>query len=495
MRLRNINWKSPQVLTYILISVLVVVLILLGLVITKSPYEIPLALVLGGVIFLVTLVNTDAGLAVLIFSMLLSPEVIVGELPGRDIVLRLDDVLLLVITMAWLAKTAVNKGLALFIKTPLNKAIGVYILICLIATLRGAALGYVTPAKGIFYVLRYTEYFLLYILVANHIHSKKQIKFFLTAFFITCAIVSVYGILQIPSGQRVSAPFEGQVGEPNTFGGYLLFICCIATGLALQKVPKNLRLALAGLILLISLPFLYTLSRASYIAIIFSFITFMLLSKKKLFLITTTALIMVVVLVIRPETVLSRVESTFQEKESHLARIGNIYFDQSSSARIFSWKDSFENWKKNPILGHGISGIGFIDGQYIRTLPELGIIGLLAFLWLLLSILRHSFRVYKQMDDELYKGLALGFIAGFIGLAVHALTANTFILIRIMEPFWFIAGMIMVLPAVKEEEELESERIEVKEKEEEEEKEKKEKEEVEEKEDKGKYEGGWHWDY
>jgi signal transduction histidine kinase len=165
--------------------------------------------------------------------------------------------------------------------------------------------------------------------------------------------------------------------------------------------------------------------------------------------------------------------------------------------------DSIQTWKKHPILGRGISGIGLIDGQYIRTLPEVGIIGLLAFLWLLWTIYKSSLGIYKQMNDNLYKGLVLGFMAGFIGLAVHALTANTFIIIRIMEPFWFIAGIIMVLPAVKKEEELESERIEVEEKEEEikkEEKEKEEKEEEEEekeekKEDKGGYEGGWHWDY
>jgi len=362
--------------------------------------------------------------------------------------------MLIVITLAWLAKTAINKGLALFIKTPLNKAIGVYILICLIATLRGAALGYVIPEKGLFYVLRYVEYFLLYILVANHIHSRKQIKFFLTAFFITCAIVSVYGLLQIPTGERVSAPFEGQVGEPNTFGGYLLFIFCIAMGLSLRKVPKNLRLALVGLIILISLPFIFTLSRASYIAIVFSLITFIILSKKKLLLTSAAVLIVVLLFVLKPEAFFSRVKYTFQEKESRLARIGDIYLDSSSSARIFSWEDSFESWKKNPILGRGIAGFGLIDGQYVRSLPELGIIGLLAFMWLLLSILRHSYKVYKQMDDELYKGLSLGFMAGFIGLAIHAITANTFIILRIMEPFWFIAGMVIMLPTLKEKQSL-----------------------------------------
>ena len=497
----NIDWKSPRVATITALLAISIIGISLGIVVSKFSFEVSLALVLGIIVFILTLVNTEAGLAILIFSMLLSPEIIIGEVPGRDIVIRIDDLLLIIITFAWMAKTAINKGLALFIKTPLNKAIGVYVLVCVIATLRGIALGYVVPEKGLLYTLRYIEYFLLYILVVNHIHSRKQIKFFLGAFFITCAIVSVYGIIQIPQGIRVSAPFEGQVGEPNTFGGYLLFIFCLALGISLKKVPKNLRLAMAGLIILISFPFLYTLSRASYIAIIFSFLTFILFSKRKLVLITVMTTIAVSVLVIRPEAVLERVKYTFAFEDESLAKIGDVYLDYSSSARIFSWVDSFQTWKKHPILGRGISGIGLIDGQYIRTLPEMGIIGLLAFLWLLWTIYKSSLGIYKQMDDNLYKGLTLGFMAGFIGLAVHALTANTFIIIRIMEPFWFIAGIIMVLPKVKEEEELESERVEVEEKEKEiekEEKEKKEKEEEgeeEKKEDKGKYEGGWHWDY
>ena len=58
------------------------------------------------------------------------------------------------------------------------------------------------------------------------------------------------------------------------------------------------------------------------------------------------------------------------------------------------------------------------------------------------------------MDEELYKGLVLGFIAGFIGLVFHAITANTFVIIRIMEPFWFIAGMVIMLPTLEEEESL-----------------------------------------
>ncbi len=447
----RINWQDPKLGSIIAVLAVIIIAIFLGKTITGYSYKVAIALALGSLIFFITLLNTDAGLAILIFSILLSPEVILGQVPGRDIVVRFDDILLAIITFTWFAKTALNKGLALFIKTPLNKAIVFYILVCLVSTLRGIVLGFVIPEKGLFYILRYIEYFLLFILVVNHIHSRKQIKFFLTSFFLTCTLVSIYGIIQIPQGIRVSAPFEGKAGEPNTFGGYLLFIFCLAIGLLLQNIPQGKRLALVGLVALIFFPFLYTLSRASYVAIIFSFLVFVIMSKRKLVLITTMTAIALLIIMIRPEAIVSRVEYTFQEKESYLARIGNIYLDQSSSARIFSWKDSFEAWKKNPILGRGITGHGFIDGEYIRIIPEIGTIGLLAFLWLLWSIFKHSFSVYKKMDDELYKGLTLGFIAGFIGLTIHALTANTFIILRIMEPFWFITAIIMMLPTLKEE--------------------------------------------
>jgi hypothetical protein len=40
-------------------------------------------------------------------------------------------------------------------------------------------------------------------------------------------------------------------------------------------------------------------------------------------------------------------------------------------------------------------------------------------------------------------------LAGFIGLLFHALGANTFIIVRIMEPFWFLAGIVMMLEEIE----------------------------------------------
>ena len=212
-----------------------------------------------------------------------------------------------------------------------------------------------------------------------------------------------------------------------------------------------------GLSILIFIPFLFTLSRASYLGIVISFFAFIILSKRKIVLAGVASTIILAGVVLQPEAVFSRVEYTFQKKREARVKVGSVYLDPSASARIRSWEDAFETWEKNPILGRGVTGFGFLDGQYVLTLPELGIVGLFALLWLLWIIFKNSLSIYRKMEDELFKGITLGFLAGFIGITIHALTANTFILIRVMEPFWFMAGIVMMLPEMQQHEEEETE--------------------------------------
>ena len=117
---------------------------------------------------------------------------------------------------------AVNKELGLVAKTPLNRPIVFYV----VANIAGHAdrhpVGTVSGSSGFFYVLKYVEYFVVYYMVVNNVQDRDHAWRLVMAAFLTAAIVSIVGIAQIPSGERVSAPFEGDIGEPNTFGGYLL---------------------------------------------------------------------------------------------------------------------------------------------------------------------------------------------------------------------------------------------------------------------------------
>ena len=64
-----------------------------------------------------------------------------------------------------------------------------------------------------------------------------------------------------------------------------------------------------------------------------------------------------------------------------------------------------------------------------------------------------GYRNFNLSQDDLSRGLSLGFLGGFVGLLVLGITANSFIIVRIMEPFWFVAAAISSLPHLREQSE------------------------------------------
>jgi hypothetical protein len=407
------------------------------------------ALVLFGLVF----VRTEFGLYVLIFSMLLSPEFTFGGglAERRAAVVRVEDLLLVVIAVAWLAKTAVNKELGLVVKTPLNKPIAAYIAAQLVATLLGMVTGTVKTASGLLYVVKYVEYFVVYSMVVNNLEDRAQAWRLAGAAFLTAAIVSLHGIAQIPQGRRVSAPFEGDLGEPNTFGGYLLLMIAVVAGLAFETRNLRHRAMYTGLVGLMFLPFLYTLSRASYLGAIPLFLVLFLLFPGKRVILTGIALAGLVLAVLAPpEVVQKRVTYTFKGQVAREGSALSNRFDPSTVERLESYEHALASWLASPLLGRGVTGFRFIDAQYPRLLVESGVIGFVTFAWLMVSLLRTVGAVYRRADTPLIRGLAGGFLAGIVGLLVHGIGSNTFIIIRIMEPFWLLAAIVVAMPHLPE---------------------------------------------
>jgi len=390
--------------------------------------------------------------------MLLSPEFIVGTTKGatlgRGVTLRVDDLVLLVVGFSWLARMAINKELGLFLKTPLNKPIAYYIITCLISTLLGVLFGRVQLKTGLLFVLKYFEYMIVYFMVVNNLSTKKQAQNYLWAMLITCMIVSIFGIYQIRAGGRVSAPFEGESGEPNTFGGYLVFMTSLAMGLFLTTSSFRNKVIFTFLICLFSVPFFYTLSRSAYLAAIPAVLSIFWLTERKYWSVPLILLFCIGLPFFAPQAAKDRVLYTFTQGKDRpdVVEIRGVRLDTSTSARLRGFGDASRDWIKHPFLGFGITGHFFVDAQYVRLLIETGILGFITFFLLVISILRQGYGVFKESVDPFYKGLSMGFLAGFIGLLFHAIGANTFIIVRIMEPFWFVTAMVMMIPELKEDE-------------------------------------------
>jgi O-antigen ligase len=153
-----------------------------------------------------------------------------------------------------------------------------------------------------------------------------------------------------------------------------------------------------------------------------------------------------------PKTVRDRITNTFTDADYQArygtASLGGVGVDASVSARLDNWTGAAERFLDSPIWGLGVTGFGFVDSQYPRILIEVGLLGLAAFIYLIATVFREAMKVVRAPPDAFARGLATGVMAGTVGLLVHALAANTFTIVRIMEPFWLSVGMVAAASAL-----------------------------------------------
>lgn len=253
----------------------------------------------------------------------------------------------------------------------------------------------------------------------------------------------------------MSAPFEGDIGEPNSFGGYLVLLFGAVMGMFLYEKDGAKRFRWAVLLVMILAPLAFTESRSSYLAFAVMMVMFITLSEHKRLLIVGMLAGLTMAPFVTPQNVIDRVMFTFEQpEEAGQIIVAGAAIDTSTSDRIGQWiKVLTVDFPKHPLLGLGVTGGSFMDAQYPRVLSETGLIGLFAFVWLLYRLWLLLKICHKGLYDDRLRGLALGVQCGLAGLMVHALGANTFTIVRVMEPLMILVGLITAALLVQQNQE------------------------------------------
>jgi O-antigen ligase len=340
------------------------------------------------------------------------------------------------------------KDIGFVLKTQLNKPMAIFIIVMVISTIIGIMRGNVDILPGFFFSLKIIEYFFLFIVVINYLTTEKDINLILSLLFIVCGIICVYCLFMIVSGGDVSAPFEGSHGERNTLSGYLVLLGSVAAGV-LMNTKNSLEKTLLGFMLLfLIVSLLFSGSRSGWIsALVACFVLFFTAKHKNIYFLVLAIMFFALPFFL-PDIVRERINFTFHQTSwdpTQQIQIFGIRLDTSTSARIFAAKAVIRYFLSNPFFGYGMTGAFFIDGQFFRIILELGILGILSFLWLLYNVHNIIYKTMKLELDSRLRGMVVGFYAGFWALIIHALSANTFIIVRISEPFWCLTGLTVVL--------------------------------------------------
>lgn len=417
------------------------------------PATLLIALVFGA-----TLADVRAGLIAIVFSVILSPEVMVYGKP-----IRLEDAILGVVIISTLAIFSTKASG--FRSTPLNAPIAILLAwnsFCYVnAVVYGNLYPFgdfpVDPTKSFFNFLKKAEYFCIFFVVVNAIGDLRDVKIFTLLSFVTCLTAVSFSIYEFthftptPSEEffRAGAPYDL---EPNTFGQYLIFLLAVALSLVLSKLSLGTKVLLGVFLVFTGVPLMLTHSRGSYMALL-GMLTVMGILRNPKILIVAALVVVLAFLKVLPASVNARINSgvrEIQEITQGAARPEtNSFF-----IRVKNFREGFQAALESPLFGKGFTfDLARIEAQIPKEAVETGLVGLAMFVYVLWVLAKMTWFVYKHHPDEFVRTLSGGFLCGFAAYMISGLTAVPLSTIRTAEPFWFFAGMIAYAYTTLKEEE------------------------------------------
>ncbi|MGE3165084.1 MAG: O-antigen ligase family protein [Planctomycetota bacterium] len=393
-------------------------------------------LVLSGILLgLISLFEIRVGLAVLLLAVGLSPELSINGVTN----FRIEDLIFPILFVVWITKHVANKER--FASTDLKAPIFLLLFLALVSSLNNHIYGGLDLRTATFRFGKGVEYYFIFLLVLNSFSSFRELRGFVVMLLLTSSLVGLYGLFQfgLQGGGDAGFRITGPPGETaNILGGYYVFHMCLAVGLLPSAKPghRGLILAYLGMMLL---PFMGTLSRTSYVALFSGVMVIWFLSRNRSIGLVFTLVALFSLLA--PVTTAERFWSIFD--------VFGTDAPASWVSRVDGWKALLSAAIETPVLGRGVGRypLGAVDNEYVLQINEIGIVGLLAFVWLISRCLKTSYRLLSERSpgrphDPMLRGFSLGYFGGLTALLVHSLGATTFTTIRTTEPFFFASGIL-----------------------------------------------------
>lgn len=133
-----------------------------------------------------------------------------------------------------------------------------------------------------------------------------------------------------------------------------------------------------------------------------------------------------------------------------------IVYDVSFTTRLQGeWPRAIEAFKRSPLLGSGFSSINLAtDNDYLRSLGETGLLGLLTLTGIFVFFGLLMARSLKKISQPLPRAFIVGVFAGMVGLLLNAALIDVFEASKVAFIFWIFVGLTvgviqLLLPSKK----------------------------------------------
>lgn len=310
----------------------------------------------------------------------------------------------------------------------------------------------------------FIEPILLLIVFVDLIKNKKDLKLIFSAFMFSAIIVSIYALYQKFLGQGIwSTEIWGQpqvlritsfFPHPNFLGLYLGPLIFLSLGYIFSYFKnKNIIIVCTLLLFVItSLSLIYARSEATILAVLVGLFFLGLINKSSqkytfIFLLIGFLLIF-----------------SFPVSRNYFVQKVGLQ-DLSGQLRFNIWQGAGRLIEENSVLGIGLDGYERLVPDYqkrfydpytgelisVETHPyphnlyltlwlELGLLGLIVFLWILIKFFKQGF---KQLDKKEVI-INTSIMAAMIVIIVHGLADTPYFKNDLAILFWLIIGLLIV---------------------------------------------------
>ncbi len=144
-----------------------------------------------------------------------------------------------------------------------------------------------------------------------------------------------------------------------------------------------------------------------------------------------------------------------------LASITDWTQDETNQDRLFAWNIGISAWLKSPLWGNGLGTTGaaalrtmpqsaFVtESQFLKSMVEMGIPGLLAWAFLWFTIGQFALRIYKKTETTRERMLLLGILCSLLIVFVEGIVYQNLEVKQVNAIFWTFVAVLSFLNPVK----------------------------------------------
>ncbi len=358
--------------------------------------------------------------------------------------------------LAFIVKKIATKKFV--ISTPLNEFLLIYLLVCGLSVVFSTNVSISLRA----FFSKLLESILIYFIVVETINTKKKMYTVLGVLFLSGFLICFAGIFQYfthidilrqrpwPYDPRpFTLHIKGPFATSNDFAAYLTPLIILSLSLFFIRIKKSFLKYCSKIFPLLSLICLFlSLSRGAWVGFFVGLIFIGSFVNKKLLLRYILVIVFSFVLIW---------QFLPQEKKNEINRF-NLSGPGGRDRRILT-KISWDMWSDRPILGLGLGtymynfdrfnydkktyhwGASYAHNCYLQLAAEIGLLGLLSFLFFLTALFYKSIRRINKFGISVERNLSIGLLGGLCAYLIHSIFDTNLYNLDIGILFWYLLGL------------------------------------------------------